>query len=141
MNLDKLTLAKFLEPWRNGPERNYGDVIGPFTLPIFRNPIGEAIGGLNDKAGMNYPCIGGEFACMPGPGKAGDPVQLYDFHLMGKLLSSEGFEHWSDHHQNCNGKVPSKRGFAYLTLYQCQTTSIIHTSLEFHRVGPDRRRN
>jgi hypothetical protein len=61
VNLDALTEAFNQEIYNEKLKENLGSVPGAFSIPICRNPQGEAISRTGTKDGKNYPCMCGEF--------------------------------------------------------------------------------
>ena len=85
----------------NGTADEHADIKGVFTIPICENPGGEAISGVLDEDGQNYPCI-----C----GQSWDDEESYSFiddktaHFLALsgLMFSNDWNAWCDHQNDCS---------------------------------------
>ncbi|KAF2641451.1 hypothetical protein P280DRAFT_507003 [Massarina eburnea CBS 473.64] len=81
---------------------NLGSVPGAFTIPICRNPRGEAISSVWEEKGRNYPCKCGEAAWDEKPFNLGKDTTRKFLELTG-FKYSEDWEDYCSDHNDCRG--------------------------------------
>ncbi|KAL5394958.1 hypothetical protein PMIN06_003262 [Paraphaeosphaeria minitans] len=102
VNAEKLDLMLLMRSMLDA-NKYLGEVPGAFSVPICRNPGGEAISSVWEKKGRNYPCKCGE---VPWKQKHYDPRN----DRTRKFLERSGFkysEDWEDYcsdHNSCHGE-------------------------------------
>ncbi|KAH7073297.1 hypothetical protein FB567DRAFT_428776, partial [Paraphoma chrysanthemicola] len=79
-----------------------GLVPGAFTIPICRNPGGEAISSVHKDKARNYPCMCGEFSWKKGWSIEKDETKRF-LHLTG-FKYSEDWEDYCSDHNHCKGQ-------------------------------------
>ena len=91
----------------NGPSeilKNQGTISSipsVFTIPIYRNPFGEAISAVWAEDGRNYPCICGEFSWKDPKYDFYKNDQTPKFLMLSQLAFSEDQEHYCRSHNYC----------------------------------------
>ncbi|KAH4607717.1 hypothetical protein HBI68_092290 [Parastagonospora nodorum] len=90
--------------WPGDPEitKHLGSVLGAFSIPIFRNPGGEAISSVGEDKSRNYPCMSGEFSWESGWSIEKDTT-LTLLRRSG-LMFSEDWENYCSGHNGCEGE-------------------------------------
>ncbi|KAF2437967.1 hypothetical protein P171DRAFT_505745 [Karstenula rhodostoma CBS 690.94] len=82
---------------------NAGSLPGAFTVPICRNPGGEAISSVWSKEGRNYPCRCGNVNWIYENWKRGLEESQFFYEQTGFYASTE-FENQCQHQMGCKGK-------------------------------------
>jgi hypothetical protein len=80
--------------------KNKDKLTGAYTLPICRNPGGEAISSVWSKHGRNYPCMCGEFGWKDNTWSI-DKDDTSDFLVRTGLMFSEDWEDFCHHEGHC----------------------------------------
>ncbi|KAH5100216.1 hypothetical protein HBI88_015220 [Parastagonospora nodorum] len=90
--------------WSGDPEKtkHLGSVPGTFSIPIFRNPGGEAISSVGEDKSRNYPCMSGEFLWESGWSIEKDTTLT--FLKRSGLMFSENWEDYCSGHNGCEGE-------------------------------------
>ena len=90
--------------WPSDPEKtkHLGSVPGAFSIPIFRNPGGEAISSVGEDKSRNYPCMAGEFSWESGWSIEKDTT--LQFLKRSGFMFSEDWEDYCSGHNDCEGE-------------------------------------
>lgn len=79
-----------------------GQIPGAFSIPICRNPGGEAISSVHTKASRNYPCMCGNFGWTDGRWRE-SLDETPDFLVKTGLMFSEDWEDYCSDNNKCFG--------------------------------------
>jgi hypothetical protein len=82
--------------------KNFTNLMGAFTLPMARNPGGEAISSVWSKHGRNYPCMVGEFGWNDGT-YSYEKDETFNFLERTGLMFSEDWEDFCHDEGHCKG--------------------------------------
>lgn len=82
---------------------NLGHIPGLFTLPVCRNPGGEAISSVWETKGRNYPCMCGEFGWNNNSWHFSKD-ETKQFLIYTGLMFSENWEHFCNKNGHCKGE-------------------------------------
>lgn len=85
--------------------KNGGSLPGAFTVPICRNPTGEAISSVWSKTGRNYPCRCGNIMNWQSKGYTYTGLEESKFfYEQTGFYASEEFEDECENHMKCKGE-------------------------------------
>jgi hypothetical protein len=105
IDVDPLDIDEMMRKgWGKG-DPDGGRMAGVFTVSICRNPCGEAISGVLDKKGQNYPCARGEFAWRHGAPQyrySIDKDETAVFLARSGFMFSKDWPEWCDHKNHCS---------------------------------------